>query len=376
MTIIELIGGIITAFIIAGKITKPIKLITNRLKEVMDGNLTGKELKVSGKDEVSELVTGFNTMQKNLKSLIVNIQNTADKVSNASLILTRNVESSYFNEETISNRLVEISNGTDIQTNKVDQNVASLTNINAEIQTIDANTELLINESISTEEICEEGHNSLTKVRYQMDDINQKVEETVTIVSTLEKSSEKIGNISKMITEISMQTNLVALNASIEAARAGDFGKGFAVVAEEVKKLAEQAKQFSEDIHSLIKQISDDVNRVIISISFNKKEVNAGKQLVDDTSVIFDQINNSTKKVSQYIKGVSLSMNSIALNSNSLLESTNEIMHISKEMNCQTYEVTSSAQEQLATIEEVSKAAGDLSELAKDLKGKVERFQI
>lgn len=376
MTVIMLLGGTAIVFIIAEKLTNPIKRLTKRLEEIKNGDISGKSLDVIGKDEISGLIQGVNVMQKNLQTLIQNIHYTAEQVASASITLSQSVDSSYIKEELISNKFLEITSGAELQVNKVEQNSFTLNNINDEINRIRKHIQLLQNEALSTKDTCGGGYQSLSKVKDQMENINEKVDSTISIAKLLEKSSKEIGQISQMITEISAQTNLVALNASIEAARAGELGKGFSVVAEEVKKLAEQSEQFSKEIQFLIQQTRENVNKVSSSIASNKEEVSSGLIMVDETSAIFDQIINSTRRVGDYSKEVSVSIDSISVNSQSLIESTNEILEISQGMSNQTDQVASSSQEQLASIEEVSNAAGELATLATYLKENIRTFQI
>ena len=370
------IFGIVVSYFLSIIFTKPINLLAKKLKEVSEGDLSGEELKVKTQDELGSLAIGFNQMFKNIKSIISKMSDTSKLASSTSTKLSTSIKQFLINQENISNSLMQINAGAEDQASRVGKNLQSLSSINNEIHSIENNSSLLLNESLATQRVCDLGYNSLQQVENQIRNNVRKVDDTVATVNTLNQSSDEIEKISEIITKISEMTNLVAINASIEASRAGANGKGFEVVAAEVRKLAEQSKELSEQILKLIVMIKTDINNVYKSSIENKTEVHSSLEMIGRTSTIFKNIIESTEKEDKYIKEITHSLSSIVKDSEVLVESTNEIMKLSKDVSNETNIVSSSAQEQLAMNEEVLKVADDLSELALNLQETIVTFKL
>jgi len=191
----------------------------------------------------------------------------------------------------------------------------------------------------------------------QMGRISGTVESTSSIIKQLGERSKQIGDIVTAITDISSQTNLLALNAAIEAARAGEHGKGFAVVADEVRKLAEQSQDSAAKIKELIERTQEDTKQSIQSMMNVVHEVQAGTLDVNEAGVAFKKILEAEILVAEQIHEVSAISEQMSANSQEVSASVQEVQAIATQSSEGAQTIVTASREQLASMEEISESA-------------------
>ncbi|PRX23142.1 methyl-accepting chemotaxis sensory transducer with Cache sensor [Orenia metallireducens] len=322
--------GIIIYFIIHKLLLRPIKELIEKIKRVASGNLTEK-IVIHRKDEIGLLEKNFNYMKDNLKKLIVDL---IDSIENLSA----------YSEE-LSASAQEGNATVDITTQLIEQMSASIEQI-----------------SVSTEEVtsfAEESHaqtnigrDKIKSTVNSINEINSVVKKTVNVMNKLDSNSEEIGKIIGLITNIAEQTNLLALNAAIEAARAGEHGRGFAVVAEEIRSLAEETSQATDNISNLVKETQKQSKDGIKSIKEVEIKAKEGKQIVKETDAVFKEIEESSEQTSAYIQQTATSTQNLAHNSSEIMEAANDMGNMSDEVTNSSLELATMAQKLQRIIEE------------------------
>ncbi|WP_442857403.1 methyl-accepting chemotaxis protein [Bacillus sp. FJAT-42315] len=230
--------------------------------------------------------------------------------------------------------------------------------------------------SVQATKEAQQGREMLENVISQMNSIRASVQDGVSEIKNLNEHSAEIGQIISVITQISEQTNLLALNAAIEAARAGEHGKGFAVVAEEVRKLAEESKQSSDQIASLITTMQQATTRSASVIEKSETEVESGIQLTVEAGEAFMHILHSVEQVAAQIQEVSATAEEMSASSEEVTASVGEMADISREAANATSEVVRLSEQQLQSSKDNTKAIEQLSKLALELQQSVHRFKM
>jgi methyl-accepting chemotaxis protein len=223
---------------------------------------------------------------------------------------------------------------------------------------------------------AEQGSESVKKAVNQVNMIRTSVSNSADIVRILGERSQSIGQIVEVITGIASQTNLLALNAAIEAARAGEQGRGFAVVADEVRKLAEQSEQSAGEIAKLIQQIQGDTSKAVSSMDDGMQEVESGIALFQESSDSFTQILHTANSVTEQIKQLSDATGIMSAASQNVVHSLSEVMEISRNFEMNSQSVAAASEEQFASMEQISESSKSLSELANELQLLISGFTI
>ena len=210
----------------------------------------------------------------------------------------------------------------------------------------------------------------------KMQEIQKVVQEGASVIESLGKRSEEIGEIVEVITRISDQTNLLALNAAIEAARAGEHGRGFAVVAEEVKNLAEDSREAAERIAKMITEVQKETGRAIESMGRGTAEVLNGMTMVDRTGKVFQEISTMAAATVGEISSISTLIQDQKSGSQRAAKSVDDIASIAEETASASQESAASTEELTASMEDMTARAQALSEMAINLQKVASQFKI
>ena len=195
------------------------------------------------------------------------------------------------------------------------------------------------------------------------------------IVQDMNESTKQINAISETIASITAQTNLLSLNASIESARAGEAGKGFAVVAEEIRKLAEQSKDSTEEIKAIIAIIQEKSDVAVKAINLTENVVNEQDLAVSETKQIFSEILKSIELMIMKVDETKIHISDMDKKKQSTVSKIENISFISEQTASASEEVTASAEEIAATMEELTNHSTDLKKLAEQLENEIKKFK-
>ncbi|WP_226670360.1 methyl-accepting chemotaxis protein [Metabacillus litoralis] len=375
--LLSIIGGAIASFFIIRSINKPISMMNSRLKEISEGegDLT-QLINLHSKDELGEMAQSFNQMIGKLRELFQQVSFYSEQVAAASEQLTASSEETTRATELISSTVQEVAVGTEKQALSVKDTSKTIGELSLSVNQISDSSEVVKTTALHAADMADEGNKFVTTVVSQMNDINLTVNELSSKVKTLGKRSSQIGDIIKVITEIAEQTNLLALNAAIEAARAGEQGRGFAVVADEVRKLAEQSTASASEISQLISAIQMDTDNTVKSMDDTTIKVAEGITSVNETGKSFEQIQQSISEVSSQILEVTSAVKEMSTGTKLIVQSIEQITKSSDITASGTQSVSASAEEQLAAMEEITASSSSLSKMAEDLQSIVGKFKV
>lgn len=373
--VISLVFGVIVTFFIIRSIVKPISRLVGSTLAISEGDLT-HEIDVKGKDEISELAQSFKNMTDNLKQIITQVDMNTEQVAAASEELTASADETTIATKQVAFSIQQVASGAESQTVGIDKTVNTMNEISHGMETM-TNNFVQVNE-LTQQAVrhAEEGGESVQHTVAQMNEIHKQVENSDVIIKSLYNRSQQVNEIIGVISDISNQTNLLALNAAIEAARAGEQGKGFAVVADEVRKLADQSQSSASQIAELIRAIQVDTEKSVQSMQLATKSVQDGILVSNNTIEKFDEILNAVRVMAPQIEEVSQIAEQITAEIKNVTDTSNELSEIAKENASSSENVAASTEEQLASLEEVSLSARSLSEMAAELQELVRKFKI
>ncbi|MBI3813995.1 MAG: methyl-accepting chemotaxis protein [Nitrospinae bacterium] len=265
LLIIMLAAGIIIPFaigrFISNSITKPLNQVMTVLEKISQGDMRQK-VELDSTEEIGTLARYTNTLVAELHKIMSRIAETAQSVASAS--------------QQVSATSGEMSRTLSVQSGQTTNVVASMEEMSATVTEVAKNSSQASDSARLAMETAESGGNIVQEGINSTNNIAKRVLESTKTVEELGASSQRIGEIVSVIDDIADQTNLLALNAAIEAARAGEQGRGFAVVADEVRKLAERTTKATKEIADMIKTIQKNTEEAVQSMEAGRKEVESG----------------------------------------------------------------------------------------------------
>lgn len=408
--------------------------------------IEAEEIDAKGNDEIGEMAHAFNrmvmrlrktgdsfeTMTQNLRSLIGEIRSSAVSLSESSTGLSRaaneaglateqiavtiqqvaqsnQTQATSINETAASVQQLEeaikqISSGALSQVHGIEETSATISSMSISVQQVTGNSQEVAAVAAQAHEAVNRGSGTVRQTITGMQSIRQAVAGSAEKVKELGEYSGQIGTIVEAIDDIAEQTNLLALNAAIEAARAGEHGKGFAVVADEVRKLAERSSRATKEIATLISTVQAETMKAVTAMEQGAGEVESGVTLAENTGRAFEAIaeavqitrrqseeiaaavqqmsgaSSNVVKAMDEIAGVAdgntASAEKMAADSDQVSRAIEQIAALSQENSAAAEEVSAAAQEMTAQVQEVVRNVADLTDLADNLQSSVNMFRL
>jgi methyl-accepting chemotaxis protein len=349
MIIVGLLAGIVISLtmglVIANSIVKPVYQVVDMIKDIAqgEGDLT-KRLHVSCRDEICELATWFNTFVDKLHDIISQVAYNTEQLASAATEISSSAE--------------QLSTGAKEQTNQTSQVSAAVEEMTATIVESAKNTAEASEKAKSAAEISQEGSRHAADTSNGMKEIVNSSNVTAKNIEGLAIKATAIGEIIKVIDDIADQTNLLALNAAIEAARAGEQGRGFAVVADEVRKLAERTTKATKEVAETIKGIQVDVSVTNNQITDSQKYVSVGRELVDKTNNSLTEIYSSIETVQEMMRQLATASEEQSAAAEQIAKSIESVNRITKESAAGTEQAASASEQLNRQAEELRKLVG------------------
>ncbi|WP_319506598.1 methyl-accepting chemotaxis protein [uncultured Methanolobus sp.] len=375
MVVIAIIAGSAMALFISKMISKPVNEMLDAANKVAAGDLTVK-LGNNSDNELGQLSNALRSMVGNLTGLISEVQAGASRVASTSQEISASSEQMTASSGQISETVTDISQGAQIQSSKAMEVSNAMNDMSISVQEIASNAKNAAqNASMASETIRGIGKES-EKLLAQMDEIQGAVSDSAKVIRELDGKSKQIGDIVNLITSIADQTNLLALNAAIEAARAGEHGRGFAVVADEVRKLAEDSSRATKDISVLIHDIQNGSNEAVDVMEKGTGKVSIGAASLRETVEAVRSIVEGSEQIARMAQEIAAAAEEQAASIEEVTASVEEVSSISEQSAAGTEQASASVQEQTASMEELSASAQQLADLANSLMQGAAKFRI
>ena len=366
---------IVIGYVAARAVNVPTRQLKSLLKRAEQGDFTANASYVA-QDELGEVVLSYNQMVTEVKRLLLTVTRSAQEVEGMTEKLQESSEQATTTTMQMAKGIQKISDSTNVSTNKLASNTASLDEVLKGVKVILEKVKSVEQFAYEAARDAESGTDIVQANLSQMQMIKRAVEKSNTAISNLVERAETIDQMVEVIEKITAQTNLLALNASIEAARAGEHGKGFAIVANEVRKLAEQTVRSTQMITSIVQNIHVDSQYAVQMMEGVLSATDKGVDVTGQTVISFEHILEKVHTIKPYMFEVSTTVQQIANHTEKISEDALMLTSFSDDNATSTKHVATLTTEQLKAQQHFHNYIKEVRKVSKVLQIAVKRFSI
>ncbi|MBK5344203.1 methyl-accepting chemotaxis protein [Pseudomonas sp. TH49] len=347
VAVVAALATVLLALLLTRSIVTPLNRAVAAAQTIASGNLS-KTIEVDGKDEATQLLQALATMQTNLRKTIEQIAGSATQLGAAA--------------EELSAVTEEASRGLQQQNNEIEQAATAVNEMTAAVEEVARNAVSTSEASNQSTQAAREGRDQVVKTVDAIQTMTHDVQSTAQMIEGLAAQGRDIGKVLDVIRAIAEQTNLLALNAAIEAARAGEAGRGFAVVADEVRALAHRTAQSTQEIEKMVAGIQNGTGEAVSSMQQSNQRTQTTLEMARAAGVALEQITQSIHQINE--------RNLV------IASASEEQAQVSREVDRNLVNIRDLATQSAAGANQTSAATHELSRLAVDLNAMVARFVI
>ncbi len=370
LAILELI-----AYILMKAVQSKINSIAYIMERIKNKDLS-YTVEFSEFEDLQAVSANFNNMISDLKSIMSSLKNITKQLVEASELLNNNTIRVNQAIDDISASMNEIAHGASEQAAEAEKGVSLITSLSEQIQLVYENTNKVVEDSNNMRTLNEQGLEAVKTLRQSNEQSQTAAAKVMEFISSFVEKSKNIGEFVSTINNIAEQTNLLALNAAIEAARAGEAGRGFAVVADEVRKLADATKKATEQVEEIMSSIIEEADKASIIVDSVSTVMENQVKAVDNTYEAFHTIAKGIENIISRINNISKSMTAIEEDKNKVIDAIQNISAVSQQAAAASQEVAASTTEQRGVIEQIASYSKTLSELSLELRKYVDMYKI
>ena len=367
----------VIAILIARSITKPISGIVAKLSEMSEydiSNDVNRKL-TARRDEIGKLAQALAILQSHLNELINSISSNAETLAASSQQLTATSEQSAITSNEISTTITEIASGAGNQAQQTQEGSVSVDELGGLIDNNIGRVADLEKSTNDVDALVNDGLTMMNKLAEITDTSSKQTEQVEQSILKTKEGTNRISEASALIASIAQQTNLLSLNAAIEAARAGDAGRGFAVVADEIGKLAEQSAATTKSIDLIINDLKEDADKTVAAMKQSRIINQEQNEIVQQTEDKYRQISEAMRLADAAVKAIEDASHLMQEKKDQVSDIIQSLSSVAQENAASTEQASAAIEEQSASIEEISASSESLALLAQDLKEQIAIFK-
>lgn len=346
--ILSIIIGVLLSYFITRSILNPINKLRSTIESIEKNSDLTQRIEGTSADEIGKTAVSFNHMLEKIEALIQQVSSSSSQLTSAS--------------EQVSTVAQDSARNVEQQRQETDMVATAINEMSATVQEVASNAQNASGAAVSADNESQSGKDVVNQTAKAIEQLAADIESAASVIHTVEEDSETIGGVLDVIKNIAEQTNLLALNAAIEAARAGEQGRGFAVVADEVRTLASRTQESTAEIESMIQKLQEGSKKAVKVMENGTSQAREGAEMALEAAGSLDAIVRSVASINE--------MNT------QIAAAAEEQSAVAEEINKNVVNISQLSEKTASGAEQTMSASGELSNLASDLQQLVGQFKI